>query len=278
MIGVLLLACAAPDPATGDDSAAEPDLPHLESPTAQATWSRTEAVSELNAAFALGLPDPLVFRDHYMDLMRQGDPHCPGHPTHITDDWVLGCTALSGVWFSGITEYYEDLTGDDPWWILLGDAQLTDAEGYEYSLGGHVLESNYIDDNSAASVYTAQIHGAMLYEAAAPPFDQRVSAFFQLSVEDHLDDSEVVSVEGGVTAHARSLNFVGFSVVRDAACDWSPKGVVAIRDPSGAWFTLEMEEACGACGALTFADDQDLGRVCVALGPLLDRAHAQATR
>ncbi len=43
---------------------------------------------------------------------------------------------------------------------------------------------------------------------------------------------------------------------------------MGIRDPSGGWWTVTLDDDCSGCGALTWTDGTEYGEVCPGLAAL----------
>lgn len=275
----LLLACVEPSPDVEVDSGAP--MPRFDNPTAAPTWTPEQAAAELQAALDLGLPEPWGFRQHYRDLLDLGDPECPGTEEYITDTHLLGCTAESGTWYAGITEYHDAVVERDGVVahsrILIGDIEIVDPEGREFGLGGHVAENASVDE-ATGSIYYNELKGTMLYEGGEDWFVEPVSGLLGVSLKLLNDGAPTLLIDGSVQYFGRSLDFREFSATRAEACGLALAGEVSIRDPGGAWHTLRLTEDCGACGPLSFPGVAEAAEVCVDVEPVLQRVAAQAER
>jgi hypothetical protein len=103
-----------------------------------------------------------------------------------------------------------------------------------------------------------QIEGTLIFEGADDWFYPGVSAVYSMSYSAQRDE---VLIDGGYTASGVSFSFEDVSWRTQA--EPYPDGVVAIRDPVGAWYWLEMVDHSG-CGTVTF-DGEAVGTGCLDL-------------
>ena len=56
----------------------------------------------------------------------------------------------------------------------------------------------------------------------------------------------------------------------DKSCGEQPTGTLGIRDPSGLWLWLELDESCSGCGFATWDVTGERAQLCVDLNPIRD--------
>lgn len=262
---LLWLACAPPPI---DSTGGEPTLPHHDNPTAQADWDHDALQAAIDEVVRVGPPRALALHDAYLDLHAQGDERCPGPDLFITDSQLYGCTSDSGMWYAGITDYYDDWFDRDGvtshFRILIGDIEIHDTQGQVFQLGGHVLEEHQWGSDGAPVGLRGQLKGAMRWQGDLRWYFQRVSALFDYRV---LPDELVL--DGAVSFLGNSLNFQRFKLL-PGECGYSATGTYEIRDPVGAWHTITLgaENACSGCGPVSFAGGPPEGEVCLNLEAL----------
>ncbi len=265
MIAVLLsVACSGgDDPTTG--------LPDLESPTSQPTWTISDMEAALAEALAEGFPEPWTVRDTYLDFFTHGDEICPGHDDYIEATWLYGCTAESGYWFSGVSEYVTmsgsvDLTTYDAWQVS-GDLLFIDLEGQRFEGGGHIFANDKTIDSQPA--FDAQILGTWIWEG----HDGWLGGEGTSSVLDVLgrtnDGKAQLIFDGATSWSGFSLYFE--DLVFTSECDHAVDGNLAIRDPSGAWHWMSYTD-CSPCVDVAFGgfDSEVSGEACLDFTPLIN--------
>lgn len=279
MILLLALACQAPP----EDSEAPPgpEWPEVENPVAEPSWTAEEMLAQLDAALAIGLPEARMMQETYLGLLHYGDEVCPGTELFITDQYLRGCTSRAGAWYAGITEYYDTRESKLSWtlrdWILMADIEIEDPEGQLFALGGHVAEQRAVSFDSMDLIWNGQLKGAMFWEGDPDRYPTLVSALLDTWVNRDARGSTRVWYEGGVAWRDYQLSMIAFQLVHQE-CGWSPTGKLMMRDPGGAWYTMEFDGGCDTCTTLRFGDDTDMGEVCPNLQPLIDQALEQANR
>lgn len=274
----LALACTQP----AEDSAVTPpgpDWPEVDNPVADPSWTAEEFMSELDAALAMGVPEARTMQTAYLHLLSYGDAMCPGTELFITDQFLRGCTSDLGAWYAGITEYYDTRESKLDWqlhdWILMADIEITDPEGHLFALGGHVAEQRAASFDSLDLVWNGQLKGSMMWEGDAERYPTLVSALLDTWVYRDSRGNTRVWYEGGVAWRDFQLSMINLQIL-NADCGWAPTGTLMMRDPGGAWYTMEFDGDCSACTNLRFGDSTDMGEVCPNLQPLIDRALDQA--
>ena len=246
---------APPDPvdeALDLDEAAAPPTPRLDA---------VAVTAQISTLLTLAAPDPLTVNNTvYAWIMSQGDPSCPGTLSYTTGD----CTATTGYRFFGISDYFaEPGPGDDRWVSLaLGDMLITDPEGEVMLIGG-TYEFFREDDH-----FTGEVTGTFAY----PPLGGWVGeggSFAWWLEADLTTGSERLQLNGALGAgYGTGLHFD--DVVFGGRCGMAPTGALQLRDEVGRWYRLELDEACGGCGQLFYADQVQMGLACVDFGTFFE--------
>ncbi|MCB9797247.1 MAG: hypothetical protein H6741_31550 [Alphaproteobacteria bacterium] len=229
-------------------------LPGVQDPvedvTLQPRWSAAELSAALSEAVAGGFPYPEPLLDDYLALMALGDAECPGDATQITDIHLYGCTAESGAYYSGITEYREedavyegvDIHGR----ALVGDAMLLSPEGLPMDLGGH----GAIFDAVSGDQGDWDMRGTLRWAGAEQAWlREGISAWFVASWRQ-LERGRATQLNGALSFSGVSLDFAEFRLDPDS-CGWSASGTLLVRDPDGGWFSGDFEP-CDPCAPLAF--------------------------
>lgn len=274
---------AAPGPAGGaaDDTGTSGTLPDVALEEPAPTWSAAEVEAHLQATLALGLPAPATPRDAYLALMAAGDEVCPGDSHQILDTYLQGCTATSGVWYAGISEWIEEhqdlVFGKGSFrldlWALLGDFEIVDAEGQQFHSGGHVAA--WTGQTETSRFWGGEIAGTWLWEGHEGWLSEEVSASLSYDGYQFGEHPRTLTAQGGVTWHGTSLHFD--ELVFSEACPDHPGGVLSVRDPVGSWHRLELTE-CEPCAEVVFAEGEVLGEACLDFGDAVEAVYEELER
>lgn len=230
------LACApAPDTAPPMDSAAVSQVPL---PQLDAERTADQAMAAVGAFTSL--PDPNDVREIYQALYDEGaHGDCPGTDYDFNGPNVSeGCTTPQGWVFAGAA----DFRVDPGHWALQCDCRIQAPDGRVFQGAGTV------DWREDASRVHAEVRGSWSADPAPDWLQGRNSSL--LSV---LDQDRMVWIQGGTTVHGESLDV-------DLRLGNCPSGTLELRDPSGGWFELELQE-CSGCGTLWFGD-RNMGWQC----------------
>lgn len=287
LLAAMLLACVAtpvsvvardpvveeqggPAPTAEDTGIAGPDLPHVDAPTNTATWSAAEVGVALESALSAGLPDPRYEHDQYLALLSHGGPECPGHETYIDDRFVYGCNAVSGYYYSGVSNYLSsDETIDGARIVEVevnGDFLFRDPLDHVFEVGGHTRIHTTWPADGASGERWLEHSGTWLWERHESWLQGGASGRFSMTLR-HGDDGRELVVEGAVGFGGIWMAFEDM-VLTEEACGWAPTGVAEVRDPGGAWHRLDFGASCTPCAAVVFDGATDLGEVCVDLSAL----------
>lgn len=258
----LLAACAGPaaDSGSGATSPAEAAPP-------TATWSTDAALSAITSGLASGLPDAVSGLRTYLTMMESGDSQCPGPGKQLIDTQVplTGCTASSGFRYSGVSMFLEGdaLSGGNPeveGMLLGGDFRITDAEGNAYDFGGQVDwfslpggQRGPDTGGASARVIHTDVSGTFGYPGGDPWLGNGVSAVLQMQAETASSGESAFVVDGGLGTLDVDLWMHELRFGANACAEGAAAGRVDVRDPSGAWWSLDYGDACSGCGSLAYA-------------------------
>ncbi|MFN7142291.1 MAG: hypothetical protein ACK4YP_00820 [Myxococcota bacterium] len=263
----LLHACS-PSPAPADDA---------EVPLPPAVLSPEEAVAAVITGTQHGLPDPVELFTTYLGLLALGDEGCPGPGEQLIDTVVplTGCTSASGVTYAGVSIVEREehaLPGQSGKSVLLGgDFGIVDLDGHTFAQGGHVrwaARSRY-----GAATFETEAFGTFAYGGGSPWLAAGVSAVLTMGLEAPRDGAPVLTLSGGLGTEGVDLWFEDLRFDPEACAAGPAGGAVEVRDPSGAWWTLDFGDRCDGCGALTYPGT-DAGDACVDLLPLAEATTA----
>ncbi len=274
---------AAPGAQTLDDRSGPTQgegasLPEVERPGAEAVWSAADLEAAFGLALRDGIPDPWTLQSEYLGVLSNGDRGCPGHETYIDDTHLYGCTAGSGWFYSGVSEYHQRSdTESGVYWEgieVLGDLLFRSPAGGEFEVGGHALWRFWRDESFSVTRITTEHSGSWRWEEHDSWLAHTVSGLYQLDLQRDAGGDAVVTVDGALRVFDTDFAFEDF--VLSEACGWEPSGVVSLRDPSGVWSRMDFGDACAPCAEARFGE-ASLGEACLdtsgivdGLGPLLE--------
>lgn len=269
----LLAACAA----TVGDSGTVPAVVGDNAPPV-AEWNPDDATAAILTGLNAGFPDAVSGMTTYLSLMALGDSNCPGPGNQLTDVQVplTGCTSSSGYRYAGVSMYLDSaqMSGGNPevqGMMVGGDFQIVDPAGNAYDFGGQLdwfsrPAGRMGPDTGGADpreVYT-DILGTFRYPGSAPWLSKGASAVAQMVLRTTSTGESTVQIDGGlgtgdIDLWMRELRF-GAEVCQNG----EPAGRIDVRDPSGAWWSLDFGTICSGCGALAYAT-LDAADACVDL-------------
>jgi len=267
LLGGLVVACGTPtEPEAGIEAVPEEDqaLPQLEVDDPVAEWEAAEVEAAVVRVFGDDVPTPVAPRDAYIALMAEGDDLCPGDPLQILDTFIMGCTATSGTWYAGISEWQEQHNVDRfgkyeielDMWALLGDFEIVDAEGREFHSGGHVAAWSL--KLGGMHRRGAEMSGSWLWEGHDGWLDQGMSASVSYVVNSAGPARNLV-IDGGLTVQGVTLHMDELTFGH--GCPAHPEGDLDVRDPSGSWHRISLQ-ACEPCGPVSYGGGEPHGEVC----------------
>ena len=233
-------------------------------------WSAEQVEAEIDAALALGLPEPRTLMSLFRDFIdTYGDESCPPTPDGVSmpED---SCTASSGAVFGGVGLLTTN-TWDEETVEAIGQASFafTDPDGQTYAGGGGTALSQGLESGSPS--WTSSVWGTWEYPPDPGWLGQRPSSDLEMRGRVEADGSRSLQLEGslGMGPHHLWIEQLDY---RPDSC---PEGVEArlrVRHPEGPWFDFETE-GCAACGTVSF-EGQALGEACPQLVSVLEQAVA----
>ncbi|MCB9758545.1 MAG: hypothetical protein H6739_01765 [Alphaproteobacteria bacterium] len=256
------------DCATAEGEPADDPVPW--STFGEPEWDAATLEGRLSDALALGFPTARPLIDAYLALMARGDDTCPGDPRQITDVHLYGCTAESGVTYSGITEFMEEPFTDGDHEILgqavVGDARIDAPEG-SFLLGGHFGEYAGVNTVTGERLVQWELQGTSLWSGGE---GWMVDGYSALLRAEHgwLDSGRFVTLSGAISYGGVSIDFSEVALHEDT-CGWAAEGLLLLRDPSGGWFSAALEP-CAPCVALSFEGEPMPEDLCPDLAPLAE--------
>ncbi len=241
--------------------------------TPQVQWTADEAMAHLDDALALGFPDTIPVVDEYVRHLSQREATCPSmeNPDQVGENgaWQTDyCQTTAGFVYQGFAMYEahcnDGSKNDKEPGVgirvhgMVAQFTLHDPDGHAFIGGGNLAqECRWYPDGTGRCI--DQLGGSYTATGADPLLAGGIEA--SLDVEHSWgDDGSVTHLQGGVGYPVLDLSFQ--DVVMDwQACDGRPTGSVRLRDPSGWWYELHLDDDCSGCGGLWLAD-QDLGHYC----------------
>jgi len=248
--------------AAGDGGGASPD------------WTATDVAAALDDALAAGVVQALPVFDAYESYMEQREDRCPSMENPdaegVTGVWQTDhCETAAGYVFEGFAFYNSECVTPEENDMepgvgmrsqgLVSQYRLEDPAGNEMEGGGDSSHECRWDTDGSISCFD-QIGGSYLAQGTEAWLDAGVeSSLFMF--HDNDAKGRRTAIDGGVGLPSVDLSFDGLVVDWDQ-CDGQASGTVAVRDPSGWWFSLVLPGDCSGCGELWLGDD-DLGELCV---------------
>ncbi len=282
LLALLVVACAPTpsDTAAGAVNEEEDEVTEAVVAPPPPLLTEEEALAAIGIGTRNGLPDPLGMYDTYIALMALGDSECPGPVDQLMDTYVplTGCLSDSGLYYAGVSMVLTEAdlgegTADMVARLIGGDFTITDAAGDTLDFGGQVMWSGQATDTGRS--ISAQVLGTFAYPGGSPWLAVGTSAVLEMHLERTDGGGAALGVAGGLGTEGVDLWFEGFTV-DPAVCD-TPTGAIGVRDPSGAWWTLDLAVRCDGCGILSYPGRPDV-EACVELEPLYTGAVAMLER
>lgn len=250
---LLLLACVPdPGPAPIDSN------PELRWETADPVWSAQEVETAAQTLMQSPIPRLDDLNQDYLALMAQGTSSCPGLGNNIKDNAVYGCETDAGMYFSGVSDYFNETRDGQTYRSLAGDFLIRDTLG------------NTLDWGSGWEIFFAQ-NASQFRWLGSIVWSGMPATVDGISVTlSGAQEQGGFQVSGGMKL---AQGTVEFSLRRDADCPLA-EGTLSMRGPDKRWYRTELD--CSGCGPLDF-EGQDLGQACIDPTPLLDALEAPLT-
>jgi hypothetical protein len=261
---------AGDDGAPGDSSGWPVDW--VEEPE----WAPETLADELTRVLSEPLPTARQAKETYFALLDYGDTTCPGG-VQLNGADPEGCTAESGYLFAGFSAWLEfensDEFGTQSSWSLTCDLEIVSPTGERFIGGGHALE--WLTYGDFGTTWTYELSGTWQHEGASGWLGEGVSA--ELLAEGSVQDGVLtVTLEGGLTDFGVSLYFDDVRLNVEECGGW-PQGTVLVRDPCGAWYTLDLGERCDGCADLSFGGEE-MGEICPDLRTAMLKLNDELTK
>ncbi len=274
---LVLAGCAGPEisPAPPGDSPL-PDtgsvVPDFADAEPEPTLSLDDLAVMVQRPFGAGSPNARTLRDTYLGMMAMGDEACPGSTTNITQDFVLGCTAPSGYYYSGVCMYGEievddGVGGHTSIWGLGGDFELAYPDGATFAAGGGVTwEARTAADG--AQTFASNVRGTWQDLSQQNWLGEGLSALVDIYGGQTSEGAHYVTVDGGIAVGDVDLYFDTLTWDWSGPCAGAPTGALRFRDTRGYWYVWTLGDDCDVCGEVVFHDDVPYGELCLDLTPL----------
>ena len=247
---LLSLACASDPTHAPVDS----DVPAIQEP-ATPEWDAQDVEQAASALMQAPMPRLDELTQDYLALMAQGSAECPGPGNSIKDNAVYGCETAGGMYFSGVSDYFDESRDGLAYKSLAGDFLIRDTLG------------NTLDWGAGWEIYFAP--GAAQFRwLGSIEWSARAATADGISVTlSGAQDQGAFQVSGGMKL---AQGTVELSLRRDSACPLA-QGTLSMRGPDKRWYRTELD--CSGCGELSF-EGQELGQACIDPTPLLDALEA----
>ena len=223
-------------------------------------WTTQKIEAEVFELLELGIPEPLLVREIYLDAMYSRDVDCPfmetpGQPVeNPVGAWSSDCVASSGWQFDGGAIYEEDgvIESGEFRSRLVSSFGLTSPAGDLFSAGGE-----FVFGRSAEGVWDIQMGGVYRNGGETGWFGERSDTALWYTIS-----GEELVIEGGLSNGSAGLHFHGMSYGLE--CSSAPFGDVSVRDDIGRWYRISFDSECDGCGDVSLSGEE-LGRACVSL-------------
>lgn len=269
MLSGLVLACQVE---SGLDSGRSEtiELPAINPIPSLPEWSPDEVAEAWNHALSQGWPNPADATRAYLAFMAQGDESCPGDPLQLSDEVILGCTANSGYYFSGIAVYrlesYEDEQGSEGIEGIHGDFRLETPVGEQMWVGG--TGGQQWSFSNAEAIWYEVIEGTWIWEGGEGPYVDGVSGLVATTIS-RTSEADRVVVNGALSFGGIALSAEDFAV-DEAGC---ASGTLAIRDPATGWHEIAFSDCSGR--ATVLHESGESGEAHFELGSIFALAEAR---
>lgn len=272
--GFLATACTPETAPVGLDTAAveaaDPTEPVDDGPAELSapvpSWTAEELAAEVSTAFEGGLPDPFLPRDLYVSMFDHADEDCPTSelPYHLPGDYE-GCSTEDGTFFFGHGEYQQDVDAEAlESFYLLGDFYILDPLSQRFDGAGEVLYSVVPGTGSVDVRFELLISGTWGYPGTEGWMSEGMSlALWTYGVWDH--GEAIGTLDGSVQLGDLPLFMDDLSFDPGNCEDRPIRGQLRVRDPKGAWYTLDFGGECTGCAEVIWADGSSLGEACLDL-------------
>jgi hypothetical protein len=224
----------------------------LEPPAWELESTPEELVAGLETLLVDGVPSPGPVREHYRELMENGDEAangCPGNAYTLDDDVVRGCTAESGWFYSGISTWTESEGDGFARWSFTGDLWITSPEDLTYTVAG---DATWHQDQLGVS---GELKGSYQSELVDGWIGAGTSADLIFAANDY-----ELTLDGVLGISGVSVNLTEVVWTEDCV-----QGTIAVRDASALWVTWVLD--CSGCGPVTLDDEVVDDEVCFDLMP-----------
>jgi len=233
-------------------------------------WTVQEVEEAAAELLEIGIPEPLLVREVYLEAMYARDLDCPfmetpGQPVeNPVGAWSSDCVASSGWEFDGGAIYEEDglIDGGEFRSRLVSSFGLTSPSGDLFSAGGELIFSRSVED-----VWDIQMGGVYSNVGETSWFGERTDVALWYTISG----TELV-IEGGLSQGSGGIHFHEMSYGLE--CESAPLGDVSVRDEQGRWYRISFDDECDGCGDVTISG-VELGRACISMSEAAEELTSQ---
>ncbi len=264
------------DTGASDDDPATPPSWGPDSPERSAE----ESLALLVDTFDRSVVDPVDVGRVYNAFMEQRESDCPMYEDSTAEGvpgvWFTpGCTTTTDWTYTGQAQYMEmceeqsDEHGAFSFYNIgmLAQFQNTDPDGELFVGGGNLVHSCLVEADGTGAcesfmggtwayggAHAGEVGGGWMGDGS------ETSLFIE---HTWTADSRLTELTGGIDLAGFRISFED-TILDWESCDGRPTGAVRIRDPSGWWHELHLDDDCSGCGQMSWRGI-DEGRHCIDL-------------
>lgn len=227
-------------------------------PAPTPTWAPGAFEAAARAVVERGLPDPWTLRALYLDALSAGDAACPGSDDDLAPPEVSlsGCTSSSGWTYAGVSTFEETGTPEEPDFRMLNaDFSITGPSGEALRAGGSFGFRG--GGQGTTRWWEAEVMGSWGTPGVGGWLDPGGGVMLYARLT-----GDQAQLDGALDHPDTPLYTPGLEL--GACANGGADGELRLRSPGGVWASATLD--CG-CGFLEEVG-QELGEVCVDLGPL----------
>lgn len=265
---LLLLACTDPSIYCIDGSILGPEgCPDVDTadhtgapPEAAPLLTAQQALDDLSALLAIGIPEARTPGEIYGELMSHVDEECPGQDG---GNYALlePCTTAAGYTFSGVSSWgsglYEENGVTEYVFSSYQTSMTASAPGGETLTVGGILGYGGVFSKSAVES-SSRLAATVHYPAASGWLASVTSSDMNIYVNPSQGGGSKLELLGGYAISGATAYFDALAFEGGCAT-----GTLRTRDSRGDWYVLTLSD-CSGCGQVVVGETE-LGEACIDL-------------